>query len=105
MTRIKFAALLVALVIGSTSVGGIASYYLNAFWFNAWEPYVYPCQQSGTAGNCLQYTDQPVPDGALWYYSWASIDPTHIRFQPQRSCVLDFLYHDPLPPETLRGEN
>ena len=29
MTRIKFAALLVALVIGCTSLGSVASYYLN----------------------------------------------------------------------------
>ncbi len=105
MITAKFAALLAALVIGCTSVSSVASYYLNAFWFKADEPYVYPCQESGTADNCLEYTDAPVPDGAQLYYSWPSIDPTQIRYQPQRSCVLDFLYHDPLPPGTLRGEN
>ena len=104
MTRVKFAALLVALVIGCTSVGSIASYYLNFFWYAAAEPIVYPCPYPGNASVCSQNLNQPDPDLTVWYYSWPSIDPTHIHFQPQRSCVLDFLYHDPLPPGTLRGE-
>ena len=104
MTRVKFAALLVALVIGCTSVGSIASYYLNFFWYAAAEPIVYPCPYPGNASVCSQNLNQPDPDLTVWYYSWPSIDPTHIHFQPQRSCVLDFLYHDPLAPGTLRGE-
>ncbi len=104
MTTIKFAALLVALVIGCTSLGIVASYYLNFFWYAAAEPIVYPCPYPGNASVCSQNLNQPDPDLTVWYYSWPSIDPTHIHFQPQRSCVLDFLYHDPLPPGTLRGE-
>ena len=104
MTTIKFAALLVALVIGCTSLGSVASYYLNFFWYAAAEPIVYPCPYPGNASVCSQNLNQPDPDLTVWYYSWPSIDPTHIHFQPQRSCVLDFLYHDPLPPGTLRGE-
>ena len=104
MTRVKFAALLVALVIGCTSLGSVASYYLNFFWYAAAEPIVYPCPYPGNASVCSQNLNQPDPDLTVWYYSWPSIDPTHIHFQPQRSCVLDFLYHDPLPPGTLRGE-
>ena len=105
MTTIKFAALLVAIVIGCTSVSSVASYYLNSMLFTINEPFVYPCPNPDTPGLCTDYMNQPVPDGASWYYSWPSMDPTHIHFQPQRSCVLDFLYHDPLPPETLRGGN
>ena len=104
MTTIKFAALLVALVIGCTSLGSVASYYLNFFWYAAAEPIVYPCPYPGNASVCSQNLNQPDPDLTVWYYSWPSIDPTHIHFQPQRSCVLDFLYHDPLAPGTLRGE-
>ena len=104
MTTIKFAALLVAIVIGCTSVSSVASYYLNFFWYAAAEPIVYPCPYPGNASVCSQNLNQPDPDLTVWYYSWPSIDPTHIHFQPQRSCVLDFLYHDPLPPGTLRGE-
>ena len=104
MTRVKFAALLVALVIGCTSLGSVASYYLNFFWYAAAEPIVYPCPYPGNASVCSQNLNQPDPDLTVWYYSWPSIDPTHIHFQPQRSCVLDFLYHDPLAPGTLRGE-
>ncbi|MDE0143027.1 MAG: hypothetical protein OXI80_03160 [Caldilineaceae bacterium] len=103
MSNVKFASLIAALVIGCTSVSSAASYYLNSIYFTIWEPFVYPCQDSETSGNCLKYTDQPVPDGAQWYYAWPSIDPAHIHYQPQRSCVLDFLYHDPLPPGTLRS--
>ena len=103
MSNIKFASLLAALVIGCTSVSGVASYYLNSIFFTTREPFVYPCQDSGTADNCWEYTDQPVPEGAQWYYAWPSIDPTQIRYQPQRSCVLDFLYPYPLPPGTLRS--
>ncbi len=103
MSKAKFASLLAALVIGCTSISSVASYYLNSIYFTTREPFVYPCQDSETAGNCWEYTDQPVSEGAQWYYAWPSIDPTHIRYQPQRSCVLDFLYHDPLPPGTLRS--
>ena len=104
MTRVKFAALLVALVIGCTSLGSVASYYLNFFWYAAAEPIVYPCPYPGNASVCSQNLNQPDPDLTVWRYAWPSIDPTHIHFQPQRSCVLDFLYHDPLPQGTLRGE-
>ena len=104
MTRVKFAALLVALVIGCTSLGSVASYYLNFFWYAAAEPLVYPCPYPGKASVCSQNLNQPDPDLTVWRYAWPSINPIHIRFQPQRSCVLDFLYHDPLPQGTLRGE-
>ena len=104
MTTIKFAALLVAIVIGCASLGSAASYYINSVWYAAAEPIVYPCPYPGNAGACSQNPNQPDPDLAVLRYSWPSIDPTHIHFQPQRSCVLDFLYHDPLPPGTLRGE-
>ena len=104
MTRVKFAALLVALVIGSTSLGSVASYYLNVLWYAAAEPIVYPCPYPDKAGVCSQNPNQPDPDVPVWRYSWPSINPAHIRFQPQRSCIVDFLYNDPLPPGTLRGE-
>ena len=104
MTTIKFAALLVAIVIGCASLGSAASYYINSVWYAAAEPIVYPCPYPGNAGVCSQNLNQPDPDLTVWRYDWPSIDPTHIHFQPQRSCVLDFLYHDPLPPGTLRGE-
>ena len=103
MSKAMFASLLAALVIGCTSVSGVASYYLNSIFFTTREPFAYPCQDSGIADNCWEYTDQLVSEGARWYYAWPSIDPTFIRYQPQRSCVLDFLYHDPLPPGTLRS--
>ncbi len=105
MTRVKFAALLMALVIGCTSVGSAASYLLNFLWYTAAEPIVYPCPYSDEAGVCSEEHNQPKPDLPVLRYAWPSMDPTHIHFQPQRSCVLDFLYHDPLPLGTLRGEN
>ena len=105
MTRVKFAALLVALVIGCTSLGSVASYYLNFFWYAAAEPIVYPCPYPGNAGVCSQNAEPTRSRSSrVAYYGWPSIDPIHIHFQPQRSCVLDFLYHDPLPQGTLRGE-
>ena len=104
MTTIKFAALLLAIVIGCASLGSAASYYINSVWYAAAEPIVYPCPYPGNAGVCSQNANQPDPDLAVLRYNWPSIDPIHIHFQPQRSCVLDFLYHDPLPPGTLRGE-
>ena len=103
MTRVKFAALLAALIIGCTSVGFAASYYLNSMWYAVVEPIVYPCPYPGNSGTCLQYPNQPDPDAAVWFYGWPSMDPTHIHYQPQRSCILDFLYHDPFAPGTLRG--
>lgn len=104
MARVKFSALLISLIIGCTSAGSVAGYFLNSFWYAAAEPIVYPCPYPGNAGVCSVDSNQPDPEAAVWRYDWPSIDPTHIHFQPQRSCVLDFLYHDPLPPGTLRGE-
>ncbi len=104
ISGVKFAALLLTLMIGCTSVGIVASYNLHSFWFTAAEPIVYPCPYSGDAGICGVDLNQPEPNPAVWYYNWPYIDPTHIHNQPQRSCILGFLYHDPLPPGTLRGE-
>ena len=104
MARVKFSALLISLIIGCTSAGSVAGYLLNSFWYAAAEPIVYPCPYPGNAGVCSVDSNQPDLEVAVWRYDWPSIDPTHIHFQPQRSCVLDFLYHDPLPLGTLRGE-
>ena len=71
MTRVKFAALLVALVIGCTSLGSAASYYLNFFWYAAAEPIVYPCPYPGNASVCSQNLNQPDPDLTVWRYSLA----------------------------------
>ena len=54
MTTIKFAALLVAIVIGCASLGSAASYYINSVWYAAAEPIVYPCPYPGNAGVCSQ---------------------------------------------------
>ena len=64
MTRVKFATLLVALIIGCTSVGGAASYYLNSMLFTINEPFVYPCPNPDTPGLCTDYMNQPKPDAA-----------------------------------------
>ena len=69
MTRVKFAALLVALVIGCTSLGSAASYYLNFFWYAAAEPIVYPCPYPGNASVCSQNLNQPDPDLTVWRYA------------------------------------
>ena len=93
------------LIVGGTSVGSVAGFYLtNFFWFAVWEPFVYPCPYSDKSGMCAADLNQTDPEASVWYYSWPSINPSHIHFQPKRACVLDFLYHDPFPEGTLRWE-
>ena len=104
MTRVKFATLLMVLIVGGTSVGSVAGFYLTTFWFAGWEPFVYPCPYSDKSGMCAADLNQTDPEASVWYYSWPSINPSHIHFQPKRACVLDFLYHDPFPEGTLRWE-
>jgi len=105
MNRVSFAALLIVLIIGCSSGGFIASYYLNGLFFSVAEPYAYPCIPSDEARPCTDYGhDYKSYTTSVWFYSWPGVDPTHIHYQPQRSCIADFLYHEPLPPGTLRGQ-
>ena len=66
MTRVNFAALLVALVIGSTSLGSVASYYLNVYVGTPpHEPIRLPLPLPGQS-RCMysQNPNQPDPDVA-----------------------------------------
>ena len=104
MSRVMFVALLIALIIGCTSGGFVASYYLNSIWFTIAEPYVYPCKTLFGFNACVEFPhDAERGETAMWIYSWPGTNPNHIHYQPMRSCVAEFLYHDPLPAGTLRG--
>ncbi|MDE0312651.1 MAG: hypothetical protein OXI52_10335 [Caldilineaceae bacterium] len=104
MFRVKFAVLLAALVIGCTGASFTASYYFSYLRFVITEPYAYPCSTLFGSGVCTKYPHLERGATSVWYYSWPGVNPTHIHFQPIRSCIANFLYHDPLPPGTLRGE-
>ncbi len=96
--RVSIATLMVALFICCTVAGFTASYYLNELFFSVAEPYVYPCHATGKARACHQISE----DGPSLY--WTGLDLFNIRNQAKRSCIVDFLYDDPLPPGTLKGE-
>ena len=104
MAKLMFALSVVALIAVCMSIGGYAAFYFSFFWYAAAEPIVYPCPHPGNAGPCPQDLNRPPPEASVWYYRWPSMDPTHIHYQPQRACIFDFLYHDPFPPGSLRGE-
>lgn len=104
MARVPFVISVVALIFVCTSVGAYAAFYLSFNWYAIVEPIVYPCPNPGNAGTCMQDPNQPPPEAPVWFYGYPSMDPTHIHDQPQRACVFDFLYHDPFPPGSLRGE-
>ena len=93
-----------ALLVFLSLVGACAGFYLSSYWYALAEPIGYPCPYPENAGICTQDLNQPPPEASVWFYAWPSMDPTHIHYQPQRACVFDFLYHDPFPPGSLRGE-
>lgn len=103
MGRILFAVSVAALIFVCTSVGAYAGFYLSFNWYAIVEPIVYPCPYPGNAGTCMQDPNEPPPEAPVWFYGYPAMDPTHIHDQPPRACVFDFLYHDPLPPGSLRG--
>lgn len=103
-TKLPFVVSVVALITVFTGIGAYTGFYLSASFYAMAEPIVYPCPNPGNAGACAPDLNQPPPAASVWYYNWPSMDPTHIHYQPQRACIFDFLYHDPFPPGSLRGE-
>ena len=96
--RVSFATIMVPLFICCTVAGFTASYYLNDLFFSIAEPYIYPCHATGKARPCTRFGE----DGPSLY--WTGLDLFKIRNQAKQSCIVDFLYDDPLPPGTLKGQ-
>lgn len=96
--RLSFATIMVPLFICCTVAGFTASYYLNDLFFSIAEPYIYPCHATGKARPCTSFSEE----GPSLY--WTGLDLFNIRNQAKQSCIVDFLYDDPLPPGTLKGQ-
>ncbi len=104
MGRVSFAVSVAALIVVCTSISAYASFSLSFNWYAIVEPIVYPCPYPGNSGTCMEDPNEPPPEASVWLYGYPSMDPTHIRYQPQRACVFDSFYHDPFPAGWLRGE-